>query len=96
MEAINNKKAHPTHHSHTCDLIAAISSIIPGLGHIYKAHYETGLGLMVISPFVIWAGLILGFATFGIGLFAPIVFVLFIGWHAYNVEDKRHHPAGFI
>ena len=95
METSVKKKSYPAH-THSCDLIAAWSSIIPGLGHIYKAHYGTGLGLMIISPFIIWAGLILGFATFGIGLFAPVFFMLFIAWHAYSIEDHRHHPAGIF
>lgn len=82
--------------SHSSDTIAAISSIIPGLGHVYKAHYATGLGLLLVSPFVIWAGLMLGWATFGIGLFVPLAYLIFIGWHAYSVEDRRSHPGGFL
>lgn len=78
------------------NLIAAISSIIPGLGHIYKGQYRTGAGLMIISPFLIWTALILGFATAGIGLLIPVFFLIAIGWHAYNVDDKRRHPAGII
>ncbi len=78
------------------DIIAAISSIIPGLGHIYKGQYRIGAGLMIISPFLIWVALIMGFATAGIGLLIPFFFLIAIGWHAYNVEDKRKHPAGII
>ncbi len=78
------------------NFIAAISSIIPGLGHLYKAHYGTGIGLLVVSPFFIWAGLILGWATFGIGLLLPLIYLLLIGWHAYNLEDWRKHPAGVL
>ena len=78
------------------DIIAAFSSIIPGLGHIYKGHYKIGFGLLIISPFFVWAALILGFATAGIGLLLPIFFLICIGWHAYNMEDKRKHPGGII
>lgn len=78
------------------NVIAAISSIIPGLGHIYKGQYRIGAGLMIISPFLIWVALILGFATAGIGLLIPFFFLMAIGWHAYTVEDKRRHPAGII
>lgn len=81
---------------HSRDVIAAISSIIPGLGHIYKAHYSTGFGLLVVSPFIIWAGLILGWATFGLGLFLPLFYMIFIGWHAYSIEDRRHHHPGGV
>lgn len=80
----------------TRDVIAAFSSIIPGLGHIYKAHYNVGFGLLAISPLFIWAGLVLGWATFGFGLFLPLMFVIFIGWHAYRVEDRRHHTIGLL
>ncbi len=82
--------------AHSRDVIAATSSIIPGLGHIYKAHYTTGFGILALSPFLIWVGLILGWATFGLGLFLPGVYVFLIGWHAYNLEDRRKHPAGVL
>lgn len=78
------------------NVIAAISSIIPGLGHFYKGQYRTGACLLMISPLFIWAALILGFATAGIGLLVPFFFLILIGWHAYNAEDKRKHPAGII
>lgn len=78
------------------NLIAALSSIIPGLGHIYKGQYRIGAGLLIISPLFIWMALILGFATAGIGLLVPFFFLILIGWHAYNAEDKRKHPAGII
>jgi hypothetical protein len=78
------------------NVIAAISSIIPGLGHIYKGQYRTGACLLIISPIFIWAALILGFATAGLGLTVPFFFLIGIGWHAYNAEDKRRHPAGII
>jgi len=78
------------------NVIAALSSIIPGLGHIYKGQYRTGACLLIISPLFIWVALILGFATAGIGLLVPFFFLILIGWHAYNSEDKRKHPAGII
>jgi hypothetical protein len=78
------------------NVIAALSSIIPGLGHIYKGQYRTGACLLLISPLFIWVALILGFATAGIGLLVPFLFLILIGWHAYNVADMRKHPAGII
>lgn len=78
------------------NVIAVISSIIPGLGHIYKGQYRMGAGLIIISPFFIWVALIMGFATAGIGLLIPLFYIMAIGWHAYNVEDKRKHPVGII
>lgn len=44
----------------------------------------------------IWVGLILGFATAGLGLLVPFFFLIVIGWHAYSIEDQRRHPGGFI
>lgn len=81
---------------HSRDVIAAASSIIPGLGHIYKAHYGTGIGLLIVSPFFVWGGLILGWATFGLGLLIPILYIVLIGWHAYSIDDRRHHVAGIL
>ena len=91
-----NKVSEQHRKSRTIDIIAAISSIIPGLGHLYKAHYNVGFGLLFLSPFVIWAGLILGFATAGFGLFLPVFYMLGIGWHAYAVENRRNHPGGIL
>ncbi len=78
------------------NVIAALSSIIPGLGHIYKGQYRTGACLLIISPLFVWAALILGFATAGFGLFVPFLFLILIGWHAYYSEDRRNHPAGIL
>ena len=78
------------------NVIATISSVIPGLGHIYKGQYRIGAGLLIISPFFVWIALILGFATAGIGLLVPFFYLIAVGWHAYTVEDRRKHPAGII
>lgn len=79
---------------HFRSILAALLSIVPGLGHIYKAHYRCGFEIMLISPFFIWAGIILGWATAGIGLLLPVLYLLFVSWHAYSIEDKRHHWVG--
>ena len=34
---------------HAHDEIAAVLSIVPGLGHIYKGHWETGLIWMFLG-----------------------------------------------
>jgi len=78
------------------NIIAAISSIIPGLGHIYKGYRKEGFCILIISPFFIWAALIFAFATLGIGLFVPFVYLFIVGWHAYNLESKRKHPLKFF
>lgn len=76
--------------------IAAIQSVIPGLGHIYKGHYGLGAIILLLSPLVLWAGLLLGWATFGFGLFLPLAFIAFIAYQAYYLEDRRKHHAGVL
>ena len=78
------------------DRFAALQSIIPGLGHIYKGHFWLGISLLVVSPAIIWAGLILGFATAGIGLLVPFVYLGGVMYHAYQIEDNRHHHIGLL
>jgi hypothetical protein len=72
--------------------IAALLSIIPGLGHIYKGHYEAGLLWMLLGmPFAIWIGIMLSLATAGLGLFFPILCWVALAWDAYNEKDRRRH-----
>ena len=83
--------------SHLRDVLAAIQSIIPGLGHIYKGHYRQGFMIMVISPLILWASAILGLATLGVGLLLPGVFVVIVGMHAYHSDDFRTgHAIEFL
>lgn len=76
--------------------IAAIQSVIPGLGHIYKGHYWLGAIILLLSPLILWTGLILGWATFGFGLFLPFAFIAFIAYQAYHLEDRRKHHLGIL
>src|SRR5262245_35742689 len=72
--------------------IAALLSIVPGLGHIYKGHYEAGLLWMFLGmPFAMFIGIILSLATAGIGLLFPIVCWVALAWDAYNEKDRRRH-----
>ena len=79
--------------------IAAILSIVPGVGHLYKHHYLSGLGLLVggnLMMIFITAWLTL--ATFGFALIAlPVMYVGSVAASAYFLEDfhGRHrilHP----
>jgi hypothetical protein len=77
---------------HAQNEIAAVLSIIPGLGHIYKGHYEVGLLWMFFGmPIAVWIGILFGLATAGIGLAFPIVCWVALAWDAYNEKDRRHH-----
>lgn len=96
MDTLKSSVPHPRL-TRTRNIIAALSSIIPGLGHVYKGYFATGFGLILVSPFVIWAGAIAAWGTFGFGIFVPVAYLIFIGWHAYNIEDRRrHHPGGIL
>ena len=76
---------------HASDEIAALLSIIPGLGHIYKGHYAGLLWMFLGMPFAIWVGIILSLATAGLGLLFPILCWVGLVWDAYNEKDRRHH-----
>src|SRR5689334_22292457 len=75
--------------------IAALLTIIPGLGHIYKGHYGAGFLWMFFGmPLAVWVGILLGLATAGIGLVFPIVCWVGLAFDAYNEKDRRvrkHH-----
>ena len=89
---------------HANDEIAALLSIIPGLGHIYKGHYEAGLLWMFLGmPFAIWIGIILSLATAGLGLLflASVFYLHFSISHVYGhhrraatVEDPASARLG--
>ena len=70
--------------------IAAVLTIVPGLGHIYKGHYAAGFIWMFIGmPMAIWIGILFGLATAGIGLLFPIACWAGLAFDAYNEKDWR-------
>jgi TM2 domain-containing membrane protein YozV len=70
MKTLSTPLSREARHAH--NEIAALLSIIPGLGHIYKGHYEAGLLWMFLGmPFAIWIGIIFSLATVGLGLAVP-------------------------
>ena len=72
--------------------IAALLSIVPGLGHIYKGHYEAGLAWMFFGmPLAIFVGILFGLATAGIGLLFPIACWTALTVDAYFEKDRRRH-----
>jgi hypothetical protein len=77
---------------HANNEIAALLSIVPGLGHIYKGHYEAGFLWMFLGmPVAMWIGILFGLATAGIGLLFPILCWAALAVDAYNEKDRRHH-----
>ena len=90
MKTLSTPVTSEARHAH--NEIAALLSIIPGLGHIYKGHYEVGVIWMFLGmPFAIWIGIILSLATAGIGLLFPILCWVALAWDAYNAKDRRRH-----
>jgi hypothetical protein len=77
---------------HAHNEIAAVLSIVPGLGHIYKGHYEMGLFLMFLGmPIAIFVGIISILGTAGLGLLFPIGCWAALAYDAYRKKDRRHH-----
>ncbi len=71
--------------------IAAVLSLIPGLGHIYKGHKGLGVLLLLGWPLAVWVGVLLSLATLGSGLLIPILYWGFVAVDAYNESDRRKH-----
>ena len=76
------------------DLTAAYLSVLPGLGHLYKHQFRTGLLVMILGNIVV--GLITGLmsiATFGAALI--VMPVLWVGWAAYDAFGAADlsHPV---
>ena len=77
---------------HAENAIAALLSIVPGLGHIYKGHYEVGMAWMFFGmPLAIFVGILFGLATAGIGLVFPILCWAALTVDAYFKKDRRRH-----
>lgn len=74
------------------DVIAAVLSVVPGLGHIYKGHYAAGFLIMLLgTPIGLWVGILLSLATAGIGLLVPITLWAMVVADAYCEKDLRKH-----
>jgi len=73
-------------------LAAFLSIILPGLGQIYKGHYEAGLlWLFLGMPIAVFVGILLGLATGGVGLIFPVLCWAAVTVDAYYEKDLRVH-----
>ncbi len=79
--------------------IAALLSIIPGLGHLYKRHYAAGIGILTGGNILVgFVSALLVFGTFGLSvLVLPALYIAAIAASAYTLPDwhGRHrflHP----
>jgi hypothetical protein len=70
---------------HAQNVIAALLTIVPGVGHSYKGSFEAGLLWMLIGmPIAVWVGILVGLATAGVGLLFPILCWVALAFDAYN------------
>jgi hypothetical protein len=75
--------------------VAALLSVLPGLGHLYKHHYLAGIGIMTAgNVLMIFVALWLALATLGLSLIlVPAVWVVGIAYSAYLATDEHGmHP----
>ena len=81
------------------DLFAALLSVAPGLGQLYKHHYFAGLSILIGGNLLmLLVTALLSIATFGLAVVVvPVLYVLGIAWAAHELPDwhGRHqflHP----
>ena len=73
-------------------IAAMLGIVVPGLGQVYKGHFGEGFFWMFLGmPFAIWAGILLGLATGGVGLLLPLVCWAGLAVQAYYEKDRRRH-----
>ena len=77
------------------DAVAALLSLIPGAGQLYKHHYAEGFGLLIGGNLLaIFVSLLLSLGTFGVSLVViPLGYIGVVAASAYNAPDwhGRHH-----
>ena len=79
------------------DLFAAILSVIPGTGHIYKHHYLTGSIILIAGNLLmVLVTVVLSLATFGVALIVvPVAYITSVAWAAHELPDW-HGKHGYL
>jgi len=75
--------------------VAALLSVVPGLGHLYKHHYMSGIGIMTAgNVLMVFIALWLAIATVGLSLvLVPAFWFAGIAASAYYATDEHGmHP----
>ena len=75
--------------------VAAILSVIPGLGHLYKHHYGSAFGIMIPGNLLmVFIAVWLSFATLGLSLIVvPAFWFAAVAGAAYYATDEHGmHP----
>lgn len=75
------------------DKMAALLSLLPGLGHLYKHHYGSGIGLLIggniLTGFV---SVLMALGTFGLSLLVvPLLYIATVAASAYALPDWHGH-----
>ena len=74
------------------NIIAALLSILPGLGHIYKHHYLSGFGLLIGGNIVVgFVSVLMMLGTFCLSLFAIPIYIAAVAAAAYALPDWHGH-----
>ena len=75
------------------DEVAALLSILPGAGHLYKHHYGAGFGILLLgNALVAFVSGLMALATLGLSLILlPTVYLCIVAWSAYNLPDWHGH-----
>lgn len=73
--------------------VAALLSLLPGLGHLYKHHYVAGIGLLlggnILTGFI---AVLMALGTFGFSiLVVPLVYIATVAAAAYALPDWHGH-----
>ncbi len=77
----------------TRDVIAVFLSVIPGLGHIYKAHHLTGALYLIGSAFAMFAIVVAATFTAGWALLLAPFYWAGVMLQVYWLEDKVAQQA---
>lgn len=75
--------------------VAALLSVVPGLGHLYKHHYLDGLAILTAGNVImVFVAFWLSFATIGLSLLiVPALWFAGVACAAYHATDEHgNHP----
>lgn len=75
--------------------VAALLSVLPGLGHLYKHHYLQGFGMLLVGNVLVgFLAVLMALGTLGLSLvIVPIAWVAGVAYSAYMATDEHgQHP----
>lgn len=77
------------------NMVAAVLSLVPGAGHLYKHHYLAGFGILTLgNVLVAFIAALMFFATLGLSvILLPALWVVAVAYSAYMASDEHGmHP----